>query len=149
MELAKAGRDDEAIAQYQAALELDDWDARSQNNLALLFWKRRQYQDARQHFLRATEIDTDHVSAYQNLGALCGEMGDFAASVNYNQRALELDPTLRICRYNLALALRAQGRLGDAIDQFRFLLKTAPDDADAKRELERTLAMPRGSGTGS
>jgi protein O-mannosyl-transferase len=149
VELAKAGRDDEAIAQYQAALALDDWDARSHNNLALLLWKQRHHQDARQHFLRATEVDRDHVSAYQNLGALCGEMGDFAACVTYNQRALELDPTLRICRYNLALALRAQGRMGEAIDQFRFLLRTAPDDADAKRELERTLAMPRGTGTGS
>jgi Flp pilus assembly protein TadD len=147
VELTKAGRDDEAVSQYQTALALDDWDARSHNNLALLLWKRHQYQDAKQHFLRAIEVDKDHLSTYENLGALCGETGDFAGAITYNQRALQLDPTLRICRYNIALALRAQGRFADAIDQFRDLLKIAPDDADARRELDRTLAMLRGTGS--
>jgi protein O-mannosyl-transferase len=147
VELAKAGRDDEAVSQYQTALALDDWDARSHNNLALLLWKRHQYQDAKQHFLRAIEVDKDHLSTYENLGALCGETGDFAGAITYNQRALQLDPTLRICRYNIALALRAQGRFAEAIDQFRYLLKIAPDEADARRELDRTLAMLRGTGS--
>lgn len=149
VELGKAGRDDEAISQYQAALSLDDWDARAHNNLALLLWKRHAHQEAKQQFLRAIEIDKDHVSTYENLGALCGEIGDFAGSITYNQRALQLDPTLHICRYNIALALRAQGRLAEAIDQFRYLLSVAPDDADAKRELNRTLDMLRGSGSRS
>jgi tetratricopeptide (TPR) repeat protein len=117
--------------------------------VALLLWKRHQYQEAKQHFLRAIEVDKDHLSAYENLGALCGEMGDFAGAITYNQRALQLDPTLRICRYNIALALRAQGRLPEAIDQFRYLLKVAPQDADATRELDRTLKMLRGSGSRS
>ena len=147
VELAKAGREDEAISQYHAALALDDWDARAHNNLALLLWKRHRYQDAKQHFLRAVEIDKDHLSAYENLGALCGEMGDFAGAIAYNQRALQLDPTLRICRYNIALALRAQGRLPEAVDQFRYLLKVAPGDADATRELDRTRKMLHGSGS--
>ena len=148
-QLDKAGRADEAISQYQAALALDDWDARAHNNLALLLWKRHQHQEAKQHFLRAIEVDKDHLSTYENLGALCGEMGDFAGAITYNQKALQLDPTLRICRYNIALALRAQGRLPEAIDQFRSLLKVAPGDPDATRELDRTLEMMRGSGSRS
>jgi|HubBroStandDraft_6_1064221.scaffolds.fasta_scaffold01769_5 cytochrome c-type biogenesis protein CcmH/NrfG len=146
--LEKLGRIDAAIEQYQAALALDDWDARSHNNLGLLLWKRHDYQQAKQHFLRAIEIDQDHVSTYENLGALCGEMGDFAGSITYNERALQLDPTLLICHYNIGLALRAQGRLDEAIGQFRYLLSVSPGDADARRELDRTQAMPHGAGGG-
>jgi tetratricopeptide (TPR) repeat protein len=144
--LERLARIDAAIEQYHAALALDDWDARAHNNLGLLFWQRHEYQQAKQHFLRAIEIDRDHVSTYENLGALSGEIGDFDGSIVYNQRALQLDPSLLICHYNIGLALRAQGRLDEAIGQFRYLLSVSPADADARRELERTLAMQRGSG---
>jgi tetratricopeptide (TPR) repeat protein len=85
------------------------------------------------------------VSAYINLAALCGQLGDFAGSIAYNQRAIELDPASSLGHYNLALALRAQGRIDDAIRHFRDVLKLSPNDADAKRELDRTRAMQRGS----
>jgi len=143
--LEKVRQLDAAAEQYQAALALDEWDPRAHTNLARSLWKRHQYREAKQHFVRAIQIDNDHVSAYVNLGALCGETGDFADSILYNERALELDPTLSICHYNIALALRAQGRLDEAIDRFRYLLTLSPNDVDAQRELDRTRAMQRGS----
>ncbi len=146
--LEKVGRLEAAAEQYEAALALDEWDPRAHTNLARSLWKRHQYREAKQHFRRAIEIDRDHVSAYVNMAALCGETGDFADSITYNERALELDPTLLICHYNIALALRAEGRFKEAADRFRYLLSISPD-ADARRELNRTEAMQRGSGTGS
>ncbi|HUE16619.1 MAG TPA: tetratricopeptide repeat protein [Planctomycetaceae bacterium] len=143
--LEKVGRLDAAAEQYEAALALDEWDPRAHTNLARSLWKRHQYREAKAHFLRAIEIDPDHVSAYVNLGALCGETGDFAGAITYNERALALDPTLLICHYNIALALRAQGRLDEAIDRFRYLQTLSPNDVDAERELDRTRAMRRGS----
>jgi Flp pilus assembly protein TadD len=143
--LEKIGRLDAADEQYEAALALDDWDPRAHTNLARSLWRRHRYQEAKRHFLRAVEIDKDHVSAYVNLGALCGETGDFAGSIAYNERALELDPTLLLCHFNIAIALRAQGRLEQAVDRFQYLLKLSPNDADARRELDRTLAMQHGS----
>jgi tetratricopeptide (TPR) repeat protein len=79
------------------------------------------------------------------LYALCGETGDFAGAITYNERALVLDPTLLICHDNIALALRAQGRLDEAIDRFRYLLTLSPNDVDAERELDRRRAMRRAS----
>jgi Flp pilus assembly protein TadD len=147
--LEKIGRLDAADEQYESALALDESDPRAHTNLARNLWKRHQYSAAKQHFLRAIEIDKDHVSAYVNLGALCGETGDFVGSIAYNQRALELDPTLLLCHYNIALALRATGRLDEAVDRLRYLLILSPDDPDARRELARTLAMQHSSRTGS
>jgi tetratricopeptide (TPR) repeat protein len=72
-------------------------------------------------------------------------MGDFAGSIAYNQRAIALDPASSICHYNLALALRAQGRFDDAIRHFQDVLNLSPNDADATRERDRTLEMRRGS----
>jgi cytochrome c-type biogenesis protein CcmH/NrfG len=62
-----------------------------------------------------------------------------------------LDPTLLLCHYNIAVALRAQGHLQQAVDRFQYLLKLSPHDADAQRELDltRKLAMQHSSRTGS
>ena len=84
------------------------------------------------------------MSAYVNLAALCGQMGDFAGSIAYNLRALQLDPASSLCHYNLALALRARDEFDDAIRHFHDVLNLSPNDADAKRELDRTPAMRRG-----
>jgi len=35
--------------------------------------------------------------------------------------------------------------LEQAVDRFQYLLKLSPNDADARRELDRTLAMQHGS----
>lgn len=85
------------------------------------------------------------MSAYVNLAALCGQMGDIAGSIAYNQCAIELDPGSSLGHYNLALALRAQGRFDDAIRHFDDVLHLLPHDADATRERARTLEMRRGS----
>ncbi|HWN81753.1 MAG TPA: tetratricopeptide repeat protein, partial [Candidatus Udaeobacter sp.] len=49
------------------------------------------------------------------------------------RRALALDPGLALARYDLALALQAQGRREEAIAEVNALLRQKPDNPDALR----------------
>lgn len=66
------------------------------------------------------EADPDNAAAYSVLGWM-----QFQASVPPNmgeealRRALELEPNLAIARYRLARSLEAQGRVGQAMDEYR------------------------------
>jgi tetratricopeptide (TPR) repeat protein len=143
--LQSVGRLDQAAEHYRAALALDERDAEAHTNLGVLLCERHHYPEAKEHFLRAVAINPEHVKAYVNLGTLCVETREYEDAIKFSQHALELDPHVLNCRQNIGLALRAQGRLDQAIEQFQYLLKLAPNDADAIRELQRTLAMKRGS----
>ena len=136
---------DEAAEHYQAALALNEQDAEAHTNLGVILGMHHRYREAKQQFLRAVAINPEHVKAYVNLGTLCVETGEYEDAIMYSRRALALDPHLLICHQNIAAALRAKDDWDQAIDQVRDLLTVSPNDADARRELARTLAMKRPS----
>jgi Flp pilus assembly protein TadD len=144
--LQKSGRFDEAVAQYRAALAIDDQLAEAHNNLGLLLLKRRKFADAQRHYRRALEIDETLADAHVNLAFVCLTMRDYAEAIAHARRALELNPeSPTACRVCIALALRGQGRLDEAIDTLQQVVEAAPDDQIARQELARTLAMKRGT----
>jgi len=111
----------------------------------VLFAMNQRYPDAKQQFLEAVAINPEHVQAYVDLGTLCLDTRDYAEAITYSQRALALDPSRLNCHLNIGLALRAQGRRNEAIEQFKYVLSVSPNDPDANRELRQTLATPGGS----
>jgi tetratricopeptide (TPR) repeat protein len=139
------GRTDEAAKEYEAALALDDHDPEAHNNLAVILSGRREYEEAKRHLHRAIEVSPKYAQSYVNLGVLCAVQGQYADAIAYSQHALELDPLMLGCRYTIALALRAQGRFDEAVSQYRYLVQVAPEDRQARIELQRTLAMQRSS----
>jgi Flp pilus assembly protein TadD len=143
MAYQKIGRSDEASAEFEAALGLDDHDPEAHNNLAVILCGRRQYDQARRHLLRAIEVKPNYSQSYVNLGVLSMVTGHYADAITDSQHALELDPSMLGCHHTIALALRAQGRLDEAVSQFRYLVRMSPEDRQARLELERTLAMKR------
>ena len=74
-------------------------------------------------------------------------VGQYADAIALSQRALEIDPSLLTCHSTIALALRAQGRLDEAIRQYRYLIEAAPSDEQMRIELARTMEMKRQSST--
>jgi tetratricopeptide (TPR) repeat protein len=140
--LQKAGRFDEAAAQYRASIAIDDRLPESHNNLGFLLLKRRKLDEARSEYLRALEIDETLVDAHVNLAFLSLTLRDYPTAIAHSQRALELGPQSRTaCQLCIALALRGQGRLDEAIHGLEQVVKAAPDDQIARQELARTLAM--------
>ncbi len=145
--LQKLGRLNEAAAEYQTTLALDDTDAEAHSNLAVILSGQQQLDEARSHLLRSIEVDPDYLNSYVNLGVVCMALGRYADAITYSQRALELDPSMLVCHTTIAMALRSQGRYDEAISRFRYLLQAAPNDAQIRQQLERTLQMKRQAST--
>jgi Tfp pilus assembly protein PilF len=105
---------DEAVAEYRKSLAINDHDGAAHNNLGLILFRERRYEEARSELLHALAEDENDVRALVNLALLSDEVHDFAATMKYGQRALELEPNQEVCRCLLANALRAQGRFDEA-----------------------------------
>ena len=71
--------------------------------------------------------------------------GPYSESLAYSKKALDIDPASIMAHHNLALWLIALGRLDEAISQFRYLCSVLPDDRETQLNLERALAMKRGT----
>jgi protein O-mannosyl-transferase len=142
--LQKAGRLDEAVTEYRAALAIDDRLPVAHNNLGLLLLKHRKFAEAKHHYQRALEIDETFADAHVNLAFLCLTTRDYPEAITQARRALELKPGSRTaCQVCIALALRGEGRLDEAIGTLEQVVKAAPDDQIARQELARTMAMKR------
>jgi protein O-mannosyl-transferase len=140
--LQKAGRIGEAVAQYRASIAIDDHVSEAHNNLGFLLLKQRKLDEAKSEYLRALEIDETLVDAHVNLAFLSLTLRDYPEAIAHARRALEIGPQSRTaCQLCIALALRGQGRLDEAIRGLQQVVETAPDDQIARQELARTLAM--------
>jgi Flp pilus assembly protein TadD len=141
--LDKVGRADEAMKHYQAALALDETSAKTHNDFAVLLMSRHQDAEAKRHLERAIELDPDLANAHANLSLLCAKTHDYARAIAEGERALALDPKQIDCHHYLAVALRGEGRFDEAIGQLEQLIKLAPDNPVARKELEITRTMQR------
>lgn len=139
------GQLDAAAKHYTEALRLHERDAGVHLNLGIILLKRHEYQAAKKNFLRSAELDPDEVKTYANLGKLCLETGQYSESLTYSKEALDIDPASIMAHHNLALALIALGRLDEAISQFQYLCSALPNDRETHLNLERALAMKRGT----
>ena len=76
-----------AIDQYRLALSIDDALAPTHNNLGLLLLKRRLFEEARRHYVRAIELNPDLVDAHVNLAFLCLTVRDYPQAIAEARRA--------------------------------------------------------------
>jgi protein O-mannosyl-transferase len=132
-----------AADEFRAALEIDDRCAAAHTGLAAARWGQRRYVEARGEFLRSLEIDPNNAGAYSGLAILCRTLGEIEQSIAYAERALELEDTPLYCQRLMAIKLFDQGRLDEAIEQWRQLLAAAPGNEAARAELDQAQALNR------
>ena len=88
--------------------------------------------DAYERALReAITADPNDAVALVSLGNLLSTRGDYAAAIDLYEQAISLEPDNVDYRLDFALALTQAGNREDAELQFRRVLETDPDDADA------------------
>ena len=135
-----AGRAEESLAHFEAALRLTPGEPKPENNYALALAAAGRVGEAAAHFRRALELDPDYADARANLGSLLAQTGEAPAGVEQLTRAVALKPAEPRYRYNLALALRGAGRAADAERELRETLRLNPRQAEAWNALGYALA---------
>jgi tetratricopeptide (TPR) repeat protein len=96
------GQTDEGVNAYRRAIELDEKDAWSMNNLGLLFLETRRAGDALPLLAKAVELKKDVAAFHNNLGMALEHTGRFGAAATAYAGALTADPGYDKAKQNLA-----------------------------------------------
>jgi protein O-mannosyl-transferase len=137
--LARQGQTDEAIAQFEKALEIKPDEAQTHFTLANSLLEKGSVDQAIAEFQKALEIQPDFAEAHNNLGNALLKRGKLEEAGGHFQMALQIKPDYVDARINLGYVFLQMGKLDDAITQYQEALELKPDNAQAHNNLGNTL----------
>ena len=124
---ADAERHMDAIAEYQAAIQLAPNEPRLHEELGTEYRSAGKMQEAEEAFQKELEIDPNNVVAEYKLGVIATERGDAAQGKQLIEAALKVRPDLRHADYNLGRAEMLLGNDAAAVDHFQKAIETDSD----------------------
>jgi tetratricopeptide (TPR) repeat protein len=133
--LRQKGQVDEAIVQYQKALEIDPGYANAHYNFGNALFQKGRMDEAMEHYQKALEIQPQYAEAHNNLGNVLRQKGRVDEAIIEYQKALKIDPGFAMAHYNLGMVLAQKGLADEAIIQYQKALAIQPDDADGQINL--------------
>lgn len=146
--LQKAGKANDAVAQYRRVLDLDPANARAWMNMGALLRKLGHHNASAVATLRALALNPDDAGVLTNLGNVLVDLGRVEDALAVHERAYALKPQDYLSRRNYAITLREACRYEEAYALFTALIEERPDDAALKFEQALTLlnlgALPQG-----
>jgi len=122
---AEADRHEEAIAEYQAAIQLAPRQPGLHEELGTEYWKNGKLESAEAALQQEVEIDPNNVQARYKLGQLEVDRGEGTKSKELLETVARQDPSLKNSSYYLG---RAEMELGNY--------------AEAAKSFERTVSAP-------
>src|SRR5262249_51196410 len=96
----RLNRIEEAISDYDAALQINSANATAFANRGLALAKARRYQEAIQDLTHAIKLNPGNAKTYLERGNAYFDKGDYAEAVKDYDSALERDPNLRLAVTN-------------------------------------------------
>lgn len=146
--LQRAGRLDEAVEAFQAALELDPDLAVAYYDLGVTYGNQGRLDEAVDAYERALELAPEGLPAAKtlnNLGALSQSQGDLATAETFFARAVAAAPDHLESRYNLAILRLGQGDVAEAVELLEEAAELAPNHEQVALALGNAyLAAGRG-----
>src|SRR6188474_1433468 len=119
----KRGRLAEAEQLLSLTLRRDPDHVPARINLALVFDRRGDKEQALRELRAAARIDGTRPEVYLNLGAVLAEMGRTADAYDYLRRVIQLAPDLFEAHYDLGLLHYRNGQLEEAQPSFERALE--------------------------
>jgi Flp pilus assembly protein TadD len=129
--LRVAGRHQEAIEEYERALQIEPDYARAHNSLGYELLQAGKVSEAIGHFEQSLRIRPDGSEAHNNLGSAFERQGRMLEAKEQYERALQIDPDNSSAHNNLANVLMQDGKLEDAVRHYEEALRFKPDFAEA------------------
>jgi tetratricopeptide (TPR) repeat protein len=137
--LLKMGSVDEAIAQYQMALQINPDYAEAHNNLGNALLRKGNVDEAIAQYQKVLQIKPDYAKAHNNLGSALLQKGSMDEAIAHYQKALQIKPDDATACYNLGNALLQKGNVDEAIAHYQKALQIKPDYAEAQNNLGSVL----------
>src|SRR5271166_4088107 len=125
------GQADEALAQFQKALEINPNYAEAHTNLGNAFFRSGQLSEAIQQYEMAVKINPKFAQAHSNLGVALSQNGQLDEAIAQYHKALEINPNFAEAHTNLGNTLFRKGQLEEAIEEYKIAVKINPNFAQA------------------
>jgi Tfp pilus assembly protein PilF len=133
---AEMGRLGDADSKFQQAVALAPLDTSARNSYGHFLLQQRRIAEAREQFARSAEADANS-EACDNLGDLALDAGDLQeARVRYSA-ALAVNQFDNRAYFGLAVIDERQGRIADALREYRAGLETDPRNPVALEAVQR------------
>jgi protein O-mannosyl-transferase len=133
--LADAGRIDEAIAHFGAALQAKpDWGA-AHGLRGIELMRAGRKTEARDEYETALRLEPAQPEIQTNLGVVLANDGHLTDALPYFVEAVRLKPDFEAAHANLGVAFARLGRRDEAIQEFRTTLQLNPNNAIARQML--------------
>ncbi len=128
---AEAGRQEEALVDFNDAVRADASRWLACHNRGVLLAQSGQYEQAFDDFSRTIELDPKFAKAYSNRAALHLLAGDADPALHDYRRAIELDPKLAVAQRGCGRAYHLHRQLDEALRHYNEAVRLAPHDAYA------------------
>jgi tetratricopeptide (TPR) repeat protein len=139
--LLQNGDVNDALVQYQDALNIDPHNAVARNNLGTALLKKGDADEAINQYRQAIQDDPGYILARINLANQLLPKGQVDEAIIQYQEALKIDPDDPAALHNLGNALLQKGDVDEAIAQYQHEIKINPDYALAYYNLGNALAQ--------
>ncbi|GJM27094.1 MAG: hypothetical protein DHS20C16_35090 [Phycisphaerae bacterium] len=136
-----AGRREDAITQYRAAIQNWPTYALAHNNLGSVLAMEGDMENAIKHLRTALKFKPDDAPAHSNIAIALLDSGHGDEALKHCKRALELKPGYPKFLFVMGNILRARGDLEGAIASYREATKAKNDYVEAWRRLANVLLM--------
>jgi protein O-GlcNAc transferase len=133
--LAAAGRDDEAVQQFEAAVKTNSDLAGVQLELAMALQRLGRQEEAIPWFDQAVERDPKNASALTNLGLALTLTGQAKKGLEFLEQAQALDATDAVVYEDIGVAHVQLSAFDEAIADFEKALALAPNDPQLHYDL--------------
>ena len=137
------GRMQEAMARYEAAIDMDSRCARAHLNRGNIFLAGDKLEEARSAYQLAIDCDPRYAAARFNMGNLLYGAGEFELALRNYRDAVDINPDFADAWVAMANALDGLGRKAEAVKSYNRALSIIPDYAEVYYNLG-TIAVAQG-----
>ncbi len=142
--LQRSGRNDEALARYQQALQLRPDYVEAHNNIGAACFLAGRFSESIVHYEAALRLSPDNVETHNGLGTALFRAGQQQDAIAHYERALRLKPDYAEAHNNLGNVLLLTGHASEAIGHYEEAVRLKPDYQQARNNLARARAVGGG-----
>jgi tetratricopeptide (TPR) repeat protein len=126
---------EEAIKQYQVAINFKPDYAEAHYNLGRAYATTGLTDDAIEHFKIVLKLKPNNANTHYNLGIACESNGLIEKAVEHYQTAVKINPEHGKAHNNLGTLYKSKGYIDKAVKHYQIALKLKPDDARVHNNL--------------